>query len=33
MRNFQGQEYRYPLINSAEHPVDTRAPTLDPILV
>ena len=33
MHNFQGQEYRYPLINSAEHPVDTRAPTLDPILV
>ena len=33
MHNFQGQEYRYPLINSAEHPVDTRAPSLDPILV
>jgi lysine 2,3-aminomutase len=33
MHNFQGQEYRYPLINAAEHPVDTRAPTLDPILV
>jgi lysine 2,3-aminomutase len=33
MHNFQGQEYRYPLINSAEHPVDTHAPTLDPILV
>ena len=33
MHNFQGQEYRYPPINSAEHPVDTRAPTLDPILV
>ena len=33
MHNFQGQEYRYPLINSAEHPVDTHTPTLDPILV
>ena len=33
MHNFQGQEYRYPLINAAEHPVDEGTPTLDPILV
>jgi lysine 2,3-aminomutase len=33
MHNFQGQEYRYPLINAAEHPVDEHTPTLDPILV
>ncbi len=32
MRNFQGDEYRYPLINAAAHPIDTRAPALDPIL-
>lgn len=33
MHNFQGQEYRYPLINAADHPVDEHTPTLDPILV
>lgn len=32
MQNFQGQEYRYPLINTARQTVDTHAPAPEPIL-
>ena len=33
MRNFQGKEYRYPLIPTATHTVDQNAPKLDVLLL
>lgn len=32
MQNFQGEEYRYPLINSATAALDPNAPVVEPIL-
>ena len=32
MRNFQGEEYRYPLVNAAKQALDKGAPELAPIL-
>lgn len=33
MRNFSGDEYRYPLVAAADAELDPKAPPLDPILV
>ncbi|MFT5826723.1 MAG: lysine 2,3-aminomutase [Yoonia sp.] len=32
MQNFQGEEYRYPLVNAAKQDLDQRAPELATIL-
>ena len=32
MQNFQGNEYRYPLIDAAQQAIDPEAPKLEPIL-
>ncbi|MGJ8652074.1 MAG: KamA family radical SAM protein [Opitutaceae bacterium] len=32
MQNFQGEEYRYPLVNSSEQVLDPNAPDIEPIL-